>query len=255
MAGVGGALVAGWISFNGPAVDAQAYWATRAPITYDALPGQDGAYLYSPAFAHVLAPLQMLPWEAFLALILTAMLLTLGWLAGPLMLVPLLPLSWAEILYGNIHIFMAGAIILGFRYPWTWSLILLTKVTPGVGLVWFLARREWRSLAVALGVTVAIAGVSFALDPVGWLGWIQLLERSALAPAYGLGAIVPLWARLPLAVGLVWWGAKHDHRWAVPLAALIALPVLWPGGLALLAGAVALTPRLRSAWTWRGALQ
>ena len=43
------------------------------------------------------------------------------------------------------------AIVLGFRWPFTWAFVLLTKVTPGVGLLWFAVRREWRSLAIALG--------------------------------------------------------------------------------------------------------
>ncbi len=46
---------------------------------------------------------------------------------------------------------MAAAIALGFRYPATWAFVLLAKVTPGIGLLWFLVRREWRNLAIALG--------------------------------------------------------------------------------------------------------
>ncbi len=50
--------------------------------------------------------------------------------------------------------------MIGFRYPAAWSLILLTKITPGIGLLWFAVRREWRALAIALGATAAIASVS-----------------------------------------------------------------------------------------------
>ena len=70
-----------------------------------------------------------------------------------------LPVS-QEILIGNIHLLLAAAIVLGFRWPGTWAFVLLTKVTPGVGLLWFAVRREWRSLGIALGATAAIVAVS-----------------------------------------------------------------------------------------------
>ena len=68
-----------------------------------------------------------------------------------------------ELYHGNIHLWIAAAIALGFRYPWTWGFVLLTKVTPGVGLLWFAVRREWRALGIALGVTGAIVAVSLLL--------------------------------------------------------------------------------------------
>jgi len=42
---------------------------------------------------------------------------------------------------------LAVAIAVGFRYPAAWALVLITKVTPGIGLVWFAVRREWCPLA------------------------------------------------------------------------------------------------------------
>ena len=97
------------------------------------------------------------------------------------------------------------AIVAGFRYPATWALMLLTKVTPGIGLLWFLVRREWRALAIALGVTAAIVAVSFVLDRSAWEEWIAIL-RGDLAGA-GQGSIdtpgwyvaVPLLPRLVVA--------------------------------------------------------
>ncbi len=44
-----------------------------------------------------------------------------------------LPPVFFEVLVGNVHLLYAAAIVLGFRHPWTWSLMILTKVTPGVG--------------------------------------------------------------------------------------------------------------------------
>ena len=93
------------------------------------------------------------------------------WLGGRgvrvLWLLALPPVA-LELYHGNVHLWIAAAIVLGFRYPWTWAFVLLTKVTPGLGLVWFAARREWRSLAIALGVTAAIVAVSLVLDRQLW---------------------------------------------------------------------------------------
>lgn len=221
------------------AVDAHAYWINRPPLTYGPLAGTDDAFLYSPAFAHALAPLTLLPWPAFLAVWLTALLLVLRWLTGPLLLLPAVVVFFGEVAYANIHFLLAAAMVVGFRQPWTWSLVLLTKVTPGVGLVWFAARREWRPLIIAGAATAGIAAVSFALEPGSWLAWVELLERSAAVPAPTVLLPGPLWLKALLAMGLVAWGARTDRPWTVPLAAVVALPH-GTIGLAMLAGAVAL---------------
>ena len=253
LGGVIAAVIAGVRAFQGPAIDAYAYWSHRPPVTYDALPGTDGAFLYSPAFAQAISPLTALPWEAFLGIWLVLLLVTMAWLTGPYLLLPAVFLLGIEIQYANIHLLMAAAIVLGFRLPWTWALPLLTKVTPGIGLLWFVRRREWRLLAVALGITAVIAALSIALDPTGWFSWLNLLARSAEAPTQSFSALVPLWVRLPVAALLVWWGAGRDAKWTVPLAATIALPVIWPGSLALLLGII---PLARPSWrpSWRAAL-
>jgi hypothetical protein len=86
----------------------------------------------------------------------------LGWRRTLLVLA--FPPVALELYHGNIHLLLAAAIGLGLRYPWTWAFVLLTKVTPGVGLIWFAVRREWRQLGIALGVT-ADRGLSVALTP------------------------------------------------------------------------------------------
>jgi hypothetical protein len=162
------------------------------------------------------------------------------WLARPwpaALLVLALPVS-QEILIGNIHLLLALAIVLGFRWPATWTFVLLTKVTPGVGLIWFAARRDWRALAIALGATVAIVAVSVAIGGIQpWLDWIALLRRDGGAESWRL------YVRLAIAAALVVWGARTDRRWTVALAALIALPVVWSDSFAMLLGCVALSRR------------
>jgi hypothetical protein len=200
------------------------------------------AYVYSPAFLHALAPLKWLPWPAFLAAWTVIQLVVLRFLTGSRWLWLGLLLAAMEIGGGNISLLLAAAIVLGFRHPAAWALVLLTKVTPGIGLLWFAVRREWRNLAIALGATAAIAAVSFVIAPQAWLDWADVLVRTATSGRSGTWASIPipLLLRLPFAIALVVWGARTDRRWTVLVAALIALPAVWYGSLSMLIGLFAL---------------
>jgi hypothetical protein len=233
-------------------VDAYAYWATRGGDLYaNAEAGRIGAYVYSPAFAQLIAPLVAVPWPLFCAAW-TVLLCVVYWrlvgrLALPLLL--FIPIPF-EIVSGNVHLLIAAAIVLGFRYPAAWALPLLTKVTPGVGLLWFAVRREWRSLAVALGATAVVSVVSLAAAPDAWREWLALLGRDAGAPLVTPGwyAPIPLLVRLPVAAVIVVWGALTDRRWTVPVAVTLSLPILWLNSLAILAALPALgVPQRRPA--------
>lgn len=199
------------------------------------------AYVYSPAFLQGLAVLKALPWEAFLAVWTGLLLLAIRYLVGPRLWAAAIAFAALELLGGNVHLLLAVAIVAGFRWPAAWAFVLLTKVTPGVGLLWFVVRREWRNLGIALGATAAIVAVSWAAAPAAWADWLDVLGASA-TKTVGLWAAVPvpLWLRLPVAVGLVAWGARTDRRWTVPVASMLALPALWFGSASMLLAAVAL---------------
>ena len=95
--------------------------------------------------------------------------------------------------------FIAAAIVIGFRYPVAWAFPLLTKVAPGVGLLWFVMRKEWRNLGIAVASTVAIAAVSAVVAPQLWHDWYDLLRRSITDKQVVDGAYIgiPVWLRLP----------------------------------------------------------
>jgi hypothetical protein len=229
-------------------VDAYAYWTTRTGDFYAAAQtGQIGAYLYAPAFAQALAPLTWLPIAVFTALWTAINCAALWWLLGRLALPSLLflPIPF-EIISGNVHLLYAVAIVAGFRYPVSWALMFMTKVTPGIGVLWFLVRRELRAFLLAIGVTVAIATVSFLLDRAAWEAWLRLLQADLSGAGQGsfqtLGWYVPipLLPRLVAAAGLVGFAAWRDRRWVVPIAVALALPVIWLNSLAILAAVVPL---------------
>lgn len=201
-----------------------------------------GAFRYTPPIAFLFGPLTLLPWWLFLWLWLAAIVGTVAWLGGRWALALFaLPFVALELEHGNVHVFMAAAIALGFRHPWTWSFVVLTKVTPGVGLIWFAARREWRSLAIAVGVTAAVSAVTFVVAPHYWAQWVDSLVSNLDQPQY-FSVPPAITFRLPAAAVLVFWGARTDRPWTVPVAATLGLPIIWPHGLCV---ALAAVPFLR----------
>ena len=147
---------------KGWGLDAWAYWSVDPVDPYSQTVGQYGAFLYGPPFAQVFGVLGQLPWPVFLSAWTGLLICIYAWITKryALVLLGLFPSAILELINGNIHLLLAAAVALGFRYPWTWSFVLLSKVTPGVGLVWFGVRREWRNLAIALAGTAIVIGIS-----------------------------------------------------------------------------------------------
>ena len=222
--------------------EAYCYWLPGLADPYARSTWTDPvAYVYSPAFLQGIAILKMLPWEAFLTAWTVILLLAIRYLAGARLWAVAIVFAVLEVLGGNIHLLLAVAIVAGFRWPAAWAFVLLTKVTPGVGLLWFAVRREWQNLGIALGATAALAAVSWAIAPAAWADWIDVLAASATKTVGTWAALpIPVWLRLPFAAAVVIWGARTDRAWTVPVAAMLALPALWFGGASMLLAAVAL---------------
>ena len=240
-----------WGRLWGTGQDARCYYQATLAAPYLHSDWNDPiAYVYSPAFLQLVSPLTALPWQAFMAAWTAILILAVGVLTGPRLLAAglLFPFAAMEVAGGNVSLLLAVAIVVGFRWPAAWSLVLLTKITPGIGLLWFAVRREWRALAIALGATAAIALVSFVILPDQWRTWSDVVQRNVAAGKSGTWASVPipLWIRLPAAVVLVVWGARTDRRWTVPVASMLALPALWYGGISMLLAVIPLLPGRRS---------
>jgi hypothetical protein len=223
---------------DGFAWDARAYWLTRSGDLYATAAVTDKfAFLYSPAFAQAISPLTALDWQPFLVLWTGIQGAALVAVAGPLTLPVLLTEpALLELDIANIHFLLALAVVAGFRWPAAWAFVFLTKVTPGIGALWFAFRREWRSFAIAVGATAAIVAASFAIAPDAWLRWFEVVPHHQPTP----GLDVPLLARLPVAVLLLWWGARGDRKWVVPIVVILSLPVIREMALAMLVAVVPL---------------
>lgn len=218
--------------------DAYAYWSVNTADPYTVPAGTFGAFTYTPVIARLCEPFSLLAWPTFLWLwtaVLVATVIWLGW-RDALFVLAFPPVA-LELYHGNVHLLMAAAIALGFRYPVAWSFLLLTKVTPGIGLIWFAVRREWRPLAIACGFTAALVAVSLLVDRQLWVDWLNesILKTAGGEPLNQFSIAIPLVLRLPVAAIIVAWGGRTGRPWTVPVAATLALPILWPSGLAILA--------------------
>ena len=188
-------LVAIYYASDGFVYDAHAYWLSDG---YGRASQETDAFSYSPPILLLFQAIRaVMPWEVFAYVYSISIALGIWVLAGPFTLfVVFTPHVATEISLGNIHIFLALVTVFGLRWPWLWSFVLLTKVTPGVGLVWFVVRREWRSLWIALGVTALIALPTVVLYPQLWADWIRVVTEagpgagSLLALRVGLGAAI-----------------------------------------------------------------
>jgi hypothetical protein len=236
-------VMANAIRGYGFGVDSLAYWSVWHHGFYTAPPGARGAYLYSPAFAQATWPLTRLPWAAFAALWSAGVFAALVWLLWPLrwpLRIAALALVSPEIIVGNVWAFYAVVLVIGFRWPQAWAFPLLTKVTAGVGFIWFAVRREWRSLATAAGCALLVAGISFAIEPGLWTAWISYLSHHQ-TPGWP-----PPLLRLPVAVVLAVVGAHRDRPAWLVWAVAFGSPVFGPENFVVLAA----LPRLHERRWW-----
>jgi hypothetical protein len=234
-------VLAVFLLSDGPGYDFFAYWAVDPADPYQVKEGF-GAYHYAPPLAWLAAPLKLLPWPLAYWAWLGILILVLVWLARDWALAWLaFPPVSSELFHGNIHLLIAAALVLSLRQPAAYAFLALSKVSPGVSALWWVVRREWRSLAIAVGTSLALIGLSFVLSPALWFAWIDHISSEA-NHAPNLIAM-PILIRLPIAAALVVYAAWRDRPLLLPLAIVLALPLLWIHGLAVL---VALTPVLRA---------
>ena len=228
--------------------DAHAYWMVDITDPYTRPVATQDAFTYPPPAALLFAGLRAvtLNFQVFEAIWTLLIGFALLWLTGPWALAFLvIPVVFSDLYLGNIHVLLGAAIVASLRWPAAWVVPLMTKPTCGLGLLWFVARGEWRRLAIALATAVAVAGITAVVAPDLWPKWIAYVVGTGLSPDVGSAWWVPLplLIRLPAAALLVIWGARTNRPWTLPTSAMLALPVLWLVGLAMLTAAFAV-----SAW-------
>jgi hypothetical protein len=249
------AAVAVWVTYTfGPLslpVDVRYYWAADPAHLYPRPElAEKNGYNYSPVFEYLVAWGRLLPFEVFVAIWRAVLLSALVYLAGPLTILVLFTVPVAsEVNAGNIQLLLAFAVVVGFRFPSAWAFVLLTKVTPGVGLLWFAIRREWRALGIVAATTACLVAVSLLTHGSQWPSYLELItsgQAPAVAPYY-----LSLWVRLPLAIALVTVGALGGWRWTVPVAAMLALPVFYIISWSMLVGVLPFIREAAGRWLAR----
>jgi hypothetical protein len=218
-------------------VDTDMYWRAGQSLHYYGTvwaADANSLYVYPPPLAQAIGLLTPIGWPAFVvgwtvfvfagfwASTRRWSLLVLALTAGAAILWGIdsafaKPLLLAMI--GNVQPLLAAAVVIGFRWPAAWAFIILTKIAPGIGLLWFVFRREWRQLGIALGATAAIVAVSFVFAPAQWADFVRFIVANVNAPSPNILVPVPLPVRIAMSVALIWWGAATNRRWVLPFAA------------------------------------
>jgi hypothetical protein len=234
--------------------DAHAYWLAGQRLLADealydptAGPVTPYAYWYPPIFAQVVAPLSaILPAYVFSLLWGVFLLVCLWWLAGGRIAVGLATIAFIpvaiELWFRNVHIILAVLLVLGVRRT---ALAFVAggaiKFGPGTGLAWLVGRGRWRDLMICLVAGAAVLALSYVLSPAAWQQYAEILAgRGGLAAASGL-VPVPYGIRVTVAVVLAVVAGRLKPRMGEPLlivAALLALPTLFPAAFSILVGVV-----------------
>ena len=214
--------------------DSHAYWSIDVADPYPGLSALDepNAFLYSPPAALLASFFHYVPWPVFLWSWTALLFLAVGWLGRwrwGLAMVAFAPVAM-EIHYGNINLLLAVAIAASWRWPALWTVVLLTKPSAAIGLLYPLIRaRLAGGRHPALDHGGRSAPLSAVVRPDLWVGYVNMLIEASAIPE-----IIPLLPRLPVAAAVVIWGALTNRRWTVPVAAAIALPQSWWTNFALL---------------------
>lgn len=219
--------------------DSSVYWRGLRGGGYTQLTYRD--FHYSPLFAQVVGPvarsLALPTFEVVASLLALLGVLWLLWPLGPTRTIPWTLVCSQEIISGNIDWAVACVIVLGARAAPLWIIPLATKVTNTMGLLWHVARGDWRWCGWFLAGFVGLFGLSWWAAPDQWAAYLAFLWDNARATGIIPGQVLylPLQARLPIAGALTVWGARTDRRWVLPVAVWLASPVAGLGPATVLA--------------------
>ncbi len=191
----------------------------------------DSFYIYPPPLGQILGTLDWAPFVVvWMTLVWVAFWVATRWWSLPILAIGIVainatgfdnplanPVALAGI--GNPQTIVAAAIVLGLRWPAAWAVVFLSKIGPGIGILWFAARAEWRNLAISIGTTAALLAVSVILAPGAWADFIAFAQGNAGAPSPVPLVPVPLPVRIVMSVALLIWGGRTGRLWTVPIAA------------------------------------
>jgi hypothetical protein len=224
---------------NDPLADVRAYYdaATRLnaglPLYEQAATtNQAEFYRYPPLFAIAFRPLALLPyetasliWEAIVVASFAALLWWLrpgrhGWFLVGILAMPIL---WS-LSIGQAQVPLT--LLMAIGAPWSIALAANLKVLPALAAIWWIGRRDWRSLGRFAVWMVVFGAVQLVLAPADTIAFPSVFTLGQVGDVRNWSpyAISPLlWAGLVVA-GTVVALRLASSRWG--WAAAIALAVL-----------------------------
>jgi hypothetical protein len=228
-----------------PLADVRAYYDAGARLNaglplYDqpATTNDPGFYRYPPLLAIAFRPLALLPyetaaliWESFLIVLFIGTLVRLGlrnewtwivsgWLAAPI--------AWS-LAVGQAQVAVTFLVALGT--PWGAALAGHLKILPIIVAVYWIGRRDWRSVGWFAAWMVGLTALTFVLEPAGTIAFIGFSDLGQVGDVRNLSLyeISPfLWAAFVIAlVALALRFARTPAGWPLAVAAsVLATPRL-----------------------------
>ena len=195
-------------------------------------------YPYPPLLAILFRPLALLPFEAAAAIwevvVIASFAATVWWIglrrrATWLVLGMLaLPIAWCLVI-GQAQVLLTLFVAIGA--PWSIALAANIKLFPAVVALWWIGRRDWRSLGVFAGTLTGLALFQLVLAPQASLDYLTAISLKQVGAVVNLSPYVVsplLWGGLVLAgVGVVLWLAPTRWGWAAAvILSVVATPRL-----------------------------
>ena len=189
-------------------------------------------YRYPPLLAIAFRPLALLPFETaaiiWEAIVVASLALLIVWLRpgfrGRLMIGMLaMPILWS-LAIGQAQIPMT--LLMAFGTPWSLAFATHLKVLPALAAIWWIGRRDWRSLAQFAAWVVGLGVVQLVLEPAATLAFPSVFTLAQVGEVRNFSPYVIspiLWAAL-VAVGSIVALRLAPTRWG--WAAAVALAVL-----------------------------
>ncbi len=223
-----------------PLADVRAYYDAGTRLNEglplypaDADPNTAEFYRYPPLLAIAFRPLALLPYPAaaaiWMAVVIASFAATIWWI-GPrrretwlAVGVLGLPIAWS-VAVGQAQV--PVTFLTALAAPWAIALAANVKLFPALVALWWLGRREWRSLGLFLAWAAGLALLQLVLEPQATIDFLGTLTLEQVGQVRNISpyALSPaLWAVLVVA-GVLLTLRLAPTRWG--WAAAVTLSVL-----------------------------
>ena len=189
-------------------------------------------YPYPPLLAILFRPLALLPFEAAAAiwevLVIASFVVTVWWI-GPrrretwlALGVLAFPIAWC-LAIGQAQVLLTLFTAIGA--PWSIALALNIKLFPALIALWWIGRREWRSLGLFAATMAGLALFQLVLAPQATLDYLTAITLKQVGAVRNISpyAVSPiLWAVL-VAAGVLLTVRLAPTRWGWPAAVILSV--------------------------------